>query len=62
MMLRAQRAAAVLRTFDCAHHYSQHAFIRDDKSAKDLLNIADQDQPFPNFSWDKFHASRARLV
>jgi hypothetical protein len=35
-----------------AHHYSQHAFIRDDKSAKDLLNIADQDQPFPNFSGD----------
>jgi hypothetical protein len=52
MMLRAQRAAALLRTFDGAHHDSQHAFIRDDKSAKDLPSIADQDQPFPNFSGD----------
>ncbi len=40
MMLRAQRAAALLRTFDGADHDSQHAFIRDDKSAKSLFNIA----------------------
>jgi hypothetical protein len=39
-------------TMVIVHHYSQHAFIRDDKSGKDLLNIADQDQPFPNFSGD----------
>jgi hypothetical protein len=44
--------AALLRTFDRAHHYSQHAFIGNDKSAKNLFNIADQDQPFPNFSGD----------